>query len=131
MARLDRLAPLIGATVPGPLGVVMLPRMWYKSVLSAAGMLYEGYTDYYRGFNQRVVDGLGLEPDAWFAFLKTMPTYPEAEAYVAAHATKLDAASIAAVNEEVLSFLRPEENAAGVRARVGLTTRASATARSC
>ena len=60
-----------------------------------------------------------------------MPTYPEAEGYVAAHATKLDPASIAAVNEEVLSFLRPEENAAGVRARVGLTARASATARSC
>jgi len=120
MARLDRLAPLIGATVPGPLGVVMLPRMWYKSVLSAAGMLYEGYTDYYRGFNQRVVDGLGLEPDAWFTFLKTMPTYPEAEEYVKAHATKLDAASIAAVNNEVLTFDRPEENAAGVRKRVGL-----------
>ena len=120
MARLDRLAPLIGATVAGPLGVVMLPRMWYKSVLSAAGMLYEGYTDYHRGFNQRVVDGLGLEPDAWFAYLKTMPTYPQAEAFVKERATKLDPASIAAVNTEVLTFVRPEENAAGVRARVGL-----------
>lgn len=120
MARLDRLAPLIGATVAGPLGVVMLPRMWYKSVLSAAGMLYEGYTDYYRGFNQRVVDGLGLDPEPWFTYLKTMPTYPEAEDYVRKHAKKLDAASIAAVNTEVLTFLRPEENAAGVRARTGL-----------
>ena len=120
MARLDRLAPLLGATVAGPLGVVMLPRMWCKSVLSAAGMLYEGYTDYYRGFNQRVVDGLGLDQEPWFAYLKTMPTYPEAEDYVRAHATKLDAASIAAVNTEVLTFLRPEENAAGVRARTGL-----------
>jgi hypothetical protein len=120
MARLERLAPLIGATVPGPLGVAMLPRMWYKGVLSAAGVLYDGYTDYHRGFNQRVVDGLGLEPDPWFAYLKTMPAYPAAEDYVRAHATKLDAASIAAVNEVVLTFERPEENAAGVRKRTGL-----------
>jgi hypothetical protein len=120
MKRLERMVPLIGATVAGPLGVVHLPRMWYKSVLSAAGSLYEGYFDHYKGFNQRVVDGLGLEPEAWFAFLATMPTYPQAEGFVTAHATKLDPASIAAVNTEVLTFLRPEENAAAVRARAGL-----------
>jgi hypothetical protein len=118
---MERIAPLVGATVAGPLGVVHLPRMWLKSVLSAAGMLAEGYVDYYRGFNKMVVDAIGLDPDAWFAYLKTMPTYPEAEAYVKAHATKLTPDAIAAVNAEVLTFLRPEENAAAVRARAGLT----------
>jgi len=121
MDRIERIVPLIGATVAGPLGVVHLPRMWIKGVYSAVGMLYEGYFDNYKGFNQRVVDGLGLEPEPWFAFLATMPTYPQAEAYVKKHATKLDAASIAAVNTEVLTFLRPEENAAAVRKRAGLT----------
>lgn len=120
MYRIERLVPLIGATVAGPLGVVHLPRMWLKGVLSAAGMLYEGYFDDDRGFNKRVVDGLGLPAEEWFAFLATMPTYPQAEAYVKAHATKLDAASVAAVNDEILTFERPEENAATVRARVGL-----------
>jgi hypothetical protein len=120
MYRYERIAPLIGATVAGPLGVVHLPRMWLKSILSAAGLLVEGYFDNYRGFNQRVVDGLGLEPEAWFGFLATMPTYPQAEEYVKAHATKLDPASIAALNNEILTFLRPEENAAAVRARTGL-----------
>ncbi len=120
MYRIERLVPLIGATVAGPLGIVHLPRMWLKSVLSAAGMLYEGYFDNYKGFNQRVVDGLGLDPDAWFGFLVTMPSYPQAEDYVKAHATKLDPASIAAVNNEILTFLRPEENAAAVRERAGL-----------
>ncbi|HXF34760.1 MAG TPA: hypothetical protein VN603_09315 [Candidatus Acidoferrales bacterium] len=120
MSRIERLVPLIGATVAGPLGVVHLPRMWLKSVLSAAGMLYEGYVDYNKGFNQRVVDGLGLDPDTWFGFLATMPTYPQAEAYVKANATKLSPASIAAVNTEILTFLRPEETCATLRARVGL-----------
>lgn len=120
MYRMQRIVPLIGPTVAGPLGVKHLPRMWLKSVLSAAGLLWEGYFDNYRGFNQRVVDGLGLEPEPWFAFLATMPTYPQAEDYVRAHATSLNPASIAAINEHALHYLRPEEAAAVVRARVGI-----------
>jgi hypothetical protein len=120
MYRIERLVPLIGATVAGPLGALMLPRTWLKSVLSAAGMLPEGYFDNDKGFNHRVVDGLGLEPEAFFAFLATMPTYPQAEVYVKAHATKLDAASIGALNSGIVSFLRPEEMCAAVRARVGI-----------
>jgi hypothetical protein len=120
MYRMERLAPMIGATVAGPLGVVHVPRMWLKSVLSAAGMLPEPYFDNYKGFNAKVVDALGLDPEPWFAFLATMPTYPQAEDYVKAHATKLDPASIAALNELILGFPRPAENAAAVRAHVGI-----------
>jgi hypothetical protein len=121
MYRMERLVPAIGATVAGPLGVVHLPRMWLKGVLSAAGMLWEGYFDDYKGFNQFVSDRIGLDPEKWFPYLATMPTYAEAERWVRANATKLDPASIAASNEFVLTFLRPEENAARVRQRVGLT----------
>jgi hypothetical protein len=120
MYRIQRLVPLIGATVAGPLGVVHLPRMWYKGVLSAAGMLPVEYFDNYKGFNAKVCDGIGLAPDPWFEYLRTMPTYPEAEDYVKAHATKLDPASIAAINKLLLEFVRPAENAAAVRARVGI-----------
>jgi len=121
MYRFERLVPLIGATVAGPLDVLMLPRTWLKSVLSAAGMLPEGYFDNDKGFNHRVVEDLGLEPEAFFAFLATMPTYPQAEDYVKAHATKLDAATIAAHNSGIESFLRPAEMCGPVRARVGIT----------
>ncbi len=121
MYRIGKLAPLVGPTVSGPLGVMHLPRMWYKSVLSAAGMLPEGYFDNYKGFNGKVVDALGLEPDAWFAFLATMPTYPQAEDYVTAHATNLNAASIAELNALIPTFPRAAEGAAATRARVGLT----------
>jgi hypothetical protein len=121
MYRMQRIMPLIGATVTGPLGVMHLPRMWLKSVYSAAGLLWEGYFDNYKGFNAQVCDGIGLEPDAWFAFLATMPTYPQAEDYVRAHATKLDAASIAALNEKISSYPRAPEGAAATRARTGIT----------
>jgi hypothetical protein len=120
MYQIEPLVPLIGPKVVGPLGVAHLPRMWLKGLLSAARVLPDTYFDDYKGFNKKVVDGLGLEADAWFAFLKTMPTYLQAESYVKDHATKLDAESIAAVNADIASTLRPEENAAKVRDAVGL-----------
>jgi hypothetical protein len=121
MARIEKLVPLIGPTVVGPLGIMHVPRMWYKSALSASGRLAEGYVDSYRGFNQYVLDGLGVEPEPWFAFLATRPAYPQAEDYLREHATKLDAASIAAVNELITTRPRREESAAPVRALVGIS----------
>lgn len=120
MYRFEPLVPLIGATVAGPLGVSHLPRMWLKSNLHAAGILPEAYFHDYKGFNKIVVDKLGLEPQAWFAFLATMPDYPSAEAYVREHAEHLDAATIAELNAHIATFERAEENAAQVRATVGL-----------
>jgi hypothetical protein len=119
MYRMERIVPLIGPTVAGPLGVMHLPRMWLKSVLSAAGILYAEYFADNQGFNKRVVDTLGLDPEAWFAFLATMPTYPQTEAYVRDHAA-LDPAAIAELNALIATRERPEEAAAAVRRRVGL-----------
>jgi hypothetical protein len=120
MYKMEKIVPLIGPMVTGPLGVMHLPRMWYKGVLSAAGLLPDVYFDNYKGFNQRVCDAIGLDPEPWFAFLKTMPTYAQAETYVKDHATKLTPAAVAELNTLIATFPRPEENAAGVRARVGL-----------
>jgi hypothetical protein len=119
MYQIEPLVPLIGPMVTGPLGVSHLPRMWLKGILSDARVLPDTYFDDYKGFNKKVVDALGLEPEAWFAFLKTQPTYLQAEHYIKEHAANLDAATIAALNADIASTARPEENAAKVRAIVG------------
>ena len=121
MYSMEKIVPLIGPGVAGPLGVMHLPRMWEKSVLSAAGLLWEGYFDNYKGFNAQICDALGLEPEAWFAFLATLPTYPQAENYVKAHAKTLNATAIAAANTRITTYERPEEAAAIVRERTGIT----------
>lgn len=120
MYQIEPLVPLIGPTVAGPLGVSHLPRMWLKGILSTARTLPEMYFDDYRGFNKKVIDALGLEPEPWFAFLTTLPTYLQAEQYVKDNAKNLDPATIAALNAEIAGMPRPEENAAKVRAVVGL-----------
>jgi hypothetical protein len=117
---MERIVPLIGASVVGPLGIQYLPRMWLKCVLSAAGMLWEGYFDHYKGFIQVVVDRLGLDPDAWFAFLKTVPTYLETEAYVRLHGRTTDADAISALNAYIETFVPSEEIAAPLLAHCGL-----------
>jgi len=121
MYRMERIIPLIGPTVEGPLGVKMLPRTWLKSMYSAAGLLPDLYFDNDKGFNHRVVEVLGLEPEPFFAYLATMPTYPQAEDYVRSHAKSLDPATIATLNNGIATYDRPEEGAAAVRALTGIT----------
>jgi hypothetical protein len=81
---------------------MQLPRTWLTGVLSAAGLLPAEYRSDNSGLNKTLVDGLGLDSDVWFAYLETMPDYPQAEAYVRAHASRLDAGSLAVLNEEIL-----------------------------
>ena len=118
---MEKIVPLPGLRVKGPLGVAHLPRLWLKCVLGAAGSLPEGYTTTNVGTNASVVDGIGLDPVATYAYLATGPTYAAFEAWVREHAAKLDIESIALVNARVDAHQKPAANAAEVRARTGVS----------
>ncbi len=120
MLRMERVVPLIPPATAGPLGLQHLPRMWLKGILNAADMLWDGYFPNYRGFNQFLLDKIGLDQEAFFAYLEGLPTYPETERWVQEHATNLNAGTIAEWNDFVATFERPEEAAAATRKRVGL-----------
>jgi hypothetical protein len=75
--------PLISSGVAGPLGVLHLPRLWLKASLEARGKLAAGYPGCGKGYDQMVIDGLGLNRDAVLNFIKTQnPTYPQFEAWI-------------------------------------------------
>ena len=77
---MDKIVPLIGSAEVGPLGVLHLPRLWLKVSLDAKGLLADGYPAVGTGFDQMVLDGLGLQKDAVVDFItKNKPTYPEFE----------------------------------------------------
>jgi hypothetical protein len=118
--EMQRVVPTISSTVVGPLGIPHLPRMWHKGLLVAVDALGEGYLYGNRGFEEVIMAGVGIDPPSFLAHLATMPAYPETERWVAAHATKLDPASVAATATHVWTYVKPEERAAPVRARVGL-----------
>jgi hypothetical protein len=117
---MDKLVPLISSTVAGPLGVVHLPRMWLKATLARVGALYDGWIPDYRGFNKMVLDALGINEEAFFAFMDTLPSYPQTERWVRSNAAKLDSAAITASNATILGWEKPVDAAEQVRERVGL-----------
>lgn len=116
----EKIVPLPAQSVFGPLGLMHLPRMWLKCISSAAGVLPAGYLDSYIGSNQSIIDAVGLEPDATFAYLKTMPDYMQFEIWVKANAKNLTPASIAASNAAIVGQIKPADKAAAVREMVGL-----------
>jgi hypothetical protein len=105
--------PLTGSMAPGPLGLAHLPRMWQKGLLSTLGVLPDDYLFGDRGFDLRMMEGVGIDPGAFIPFLRTIPTYLETETWVRGHATKLDA--VAATSEMILNRSMSPEHAAPLR----------------
>jgi Domain of unknown function (DUF5069) len=102
---MNAIVPLISSGVAGPLGVVHLPRLWLKLSLESTGKLAPGYPGAGTGFDQMVIDGLGLKRDAVINFIKQKrPTYPQFEAWVKQTGTKLDRASIDKLNAAVRGY---------------------------
>ncbi len=111
--------PLTGSMAPGLLGLVHLPRMWQKGLLFTRGMLADGYIFADRGFDARMMDGVGIDAAAFVPFIKTMPNYLAVEAWVRDHATKLDA--VAATSDMIVNRSMSAEHAVPMRAVIGLT----------
>jgi hypothetical protein len=93
--------PAISSSVRGPLGIAHLPRLWVKALAHQCKRLPSDYTSGNSGTDARLVDAFGLDPEAFFAFLATLPTYEATEAYVREHASTLDAERIAAFNADM------------------------------
>jgi hypothetical protein len=80
---MDKIVPLIGSAEVGPLGVLHLPRLWLKVSLDAKGALADGYPAVGTGFDQMVLDGLGLKKGAVIDFIKqNRPTYCQFESWI-------------------------------------------------
>ncbi len=98
--------PLISSGVAGPSGVLHLPRLWCKVLLGATGKLEEGYDQCGMGYDQMVLDGLGLDRDATLAYLtENLPSYPEFEAWVIAQSGgSLDSDAVAELNAAISGY---------------------------
>lgn len=113
--------PAISHSVAGPLGVTHLPRLWLKAILKATGTLADGWNSGSRGMDQFLVDDLDVPHEALFAFLETVPRYAECEAWVRAHAGKIDEAAIAAHNTRILNHNMTPQYGIPRRAELGFS----------
>ena len=119
--------PLISSGVAGPLGVLHLPRLWLKTSLEAAGKLAPGYPGAGKGYDQMVIDGLGLQRDAVLGFIKnSKPSYPQFEVWVKKNGTKLDRGSIEKLNGAIRGYLHDDATRKSILGANGLADDANA-----
>ena len=98
--------PLISSGTAGPLGVLHLPRLWLKASLEASGKLASGYPGCGKGYDQMVLDGLGLNRDKTLEYIKReRPTYPQFEQWVKGQpGVKLDKENVNKLNESIRGY---------------------------
>ncbi|MES2658213.1 MAG: DUF5069 domain-containing protein [Verrucomicrobiota bacterium] len=98
--------PMISSGTAGPLGVLHLPRLWLKASLGAAGKLHHDYPSCGHGYDQMVLDGLGLDKAEFESFIAdSKPTYPEFEAWVLEQSDgSLDADAVAKLNAAITGY---------------------------
>ncbi len=105
-----KLIPMISSGVAGPIGVLHLPRLWQKSSLGAVGKLSDDYPACGKGYDQMVLDGLGLDREEFLAFIKDKkPTYPELEAWVLSKkGGSLDAEAVRKLNAAIAGYIHDD-----------------------
>ena len=101
--------PLIGGLKAGPLGIVHLPRMWFKARAHAAGVLPGGYGHVSRGTDARLLGAIGIEGAAFEEYLSVVaPDYQACEGWIVSHAADTSPATIGAFNDYVNAQQMPE-----------------------
>ena len=118
---MSKLVPLISSGTAGPLGVLHLPRLWLKASLEAADKLADGYPGCGQGYDQMVLDGLGIEREAFVTFIASeKPNYVQCEKWVRENGSKVNEAAIAELNAAITGYIHADETRQAILSEVGL-----------
>jgi len=124
---MNSIVPLISSGVAGPLGVLHLPRLWLKLSLESVGKLAPGYPGAGKGYDQMVIDGIGLNRDAVIDFVKkNKPNYSQFEGWVKKNATKLDKGSVESLNAAIRGYNHDDGTRKSILGASGLPDDSSA-----
>lgn len=120
--------PLISSGVAGPLGVIHLPRLWQKASLEARGKLAPGYPGCGKGYDQMVLDGLGLDRQKTLDHIKqSKPSYIQFENWVKQQpGVKLDKANVEKLNASIRGYNHDDETRKSILSASGLPDDANA-----
>ena len=113
---MTKIIPLISSGVAGPLGVLHLPRLWLKASLGAAGKLHPDYPAIGAGYDQMVLDALGIEKAAFEAFIAgEKPSYVECENWILSrNGGSLDASAVEKLNAAITGYIHAEATRAAI-----------------
>jgi len=111
-----KIIPMISSGTAGPLGVRHLPRLWLKVSLDTTGQLHDDYPAIGAGFDQMVLDGLGIDKDAFVAYMtENKPSYCQLESWILEQkGGSLDEASVNELNSAITGYIHED----GTRAEI-------------
>ena len=115
-----QLIPTISSGVAGPLGVLHLPRFWSKVLMDAKGVLHQDYPACGAGFDQMVLDGLGLDKETTLAYISdNLPTYPQFEAWVSENGS-FDQAAVDELNAAITGYNHDDDTRGSILGASGI-----------
>jgi len=117
---MKKIVPTISSDTTGPLGIAHLPRFWQKVVLSEKGLLPEDYDACGKGYDQMVLDGLGLDRAETLQYLKTIPSYPEFEKWILKKKGKIDPAAAEKLNAAIRGYIHADDVRKSVLTAAGI-----------
>ncbi len=119
---MSKVVPTISSGVAGPLGVLHLPRLWQKASLGAVNKLHDDYPACGQGYDQMVLDGLGIDREEFLNFTKdSKPTYPQAEAWVLEKkGGSLDASAVKSLNDSIAGYIHDDATRKEILEAVGI-----------
>ena len=111
--------PTISSGTAGPLGVLHMPRFWQKVSLDAVGKLHSDYPACGAGYDQMMLDALGLDKESTLGYIReSKPTYVQFEKWVQQNASNLGGA--AGFNDAVIGYNHDDATREGILNQVGL-----------
>lgn len=111
-----KIIPMISSGTAGPLGIRHLPRLWLKVSLDITGQLHDDYPAIGAGFDQMVLDGIGIDKDAFVAYMnENKPSYCQLEGWILEQkGGSLDAAAVSELNAAITGYIHED----GTRAEI-------------
>jgi len=101
---------MISSGVAGPLGVLHLPRLWQKASLEAVGKLHPDYPGAGKGYDQMVLDGLGLDREEFLSYIRSSkPTYIQLESWILnKKGGSLDLGAVKKLNDAIKGYVHDD-----------------------
>jgi hypothetical protein len=124
---MSKIVPLISSAVAGPLGFLHLPRLWLKASLEATGKLHSDYPGCGKGYDQMVLDAIGIDREQFLSFIKSArPSYTQLEAWLKSYpGARLDKATVYKSNAAICGYIHGDDTRKGILAAAGITDESS------
>tara|TARA_B110000196_G_C20974070_1_gene580154 strand:- start:376 stop:864 length:489 start_codon:yes stop_codon:yes gene_type:complete len=121
LKNMSKIIPLISSGIAGPIGVLHLPRLWQKVSLDKASKLHDDYPAIGGGYDQMVLDGIGIDKEAFVSFMDSKPTYPQLEKWILDQkGGSLDGDAVKTLNDSIVGYNHDDSTRQGILGGAGI-----------